>query len=134
MNFPPKGIDEEGNFDKMIERLSLELLGFSFSEKTTNSKYNEIILPLIKGLSIIIKSIYYSLKITENESLNDSFVCPKRKNIPMRYRHLCTKFWKELEYAVEKQDSFKVINIKIETLIKPVVPFKKYDNYNEFLY
>ena len=85
MNFPPKGLDEEGNFDKMIERLSLELLGFSFSEKTTNSKYNEIILPLIKGLSIIIKSIYYSLKITEKESLNDSFVCPKRKNIPIEF-------------------------------------------------
>ena len=85
LNFPPKGIEEEGNFDKMIERLSLELLGFSFSEKTTNEKYNELILPLIKGLSKIIKSIYYSLKITENESLNEStcFFFLKRKNIPI---------------------------------------------------
>ena len=87
MNFPPKGLDEEGNFDKMIERLSLELLGFSFSEKTTNEKYNELILPLINGLSKIIKSIYYSLKISENEYLNEStcFVCPKRKNIPIEF-------------------------------------------------
>ena len=90
-NFTPNGNDEENNFDKMIERISLELLGLSFSEKTINQKYNEITFPLINGLSTIIKSIYYSLKINEYENNNNdtSFcvVCPKRKNIPIEFSY-----------------------------------------------
>lgn len=57
----------------------------------------------------------------------------KRNKVPIIYRHLCAKFWKELEYIVKKQDSFKVIAIKKETLVKPVVPFKKYNDYNEYV-
>ena len=90
-NFTPNGNDEENNFDKMIERISLELLGLSFSEKTINQKYNELTFPLINGLSTIIKLIYYSLKINECENDNNdtSFcvVCPKRKNIPIEFSY-----------------------------------------------
>ena len=70
----------------MIDRLSLELLGFSFSEKNCNEKYNEMTYPLIKGLSIIIKSIYYYLRLNDSndcESESLSLICPKRKNIPI---------------------------------------------------
>ena len=90
LNFPPTGIEEEGNFDKMIDRLSLELLGFSFSEKNCNEKYNEMTYPLIKGLSIIIKSIYYYLRLNDSndcESESLSLICPKRKNIPIEYTY-----------------------------------------------
>ena len=91
LNFTPNGIDEEKNFDKMIERISLELLGLSFSEKRINQKYNELIYPLVKGLSTIIKAIYYSLKINENENNNNDTsycdVCPKRKNIPIEFSY-----------------------------------------------
>ena len=92
IDFPPTGIEEENNFDKMIDRISLELLGFSFSEKNNNDEYNKITYPLIKGLSNIIKAIYFSLKvnvslnINENDVLNNSFyyVCPQRKNVPIK--------------------------------------------------
>ncbi len=91
INFSPNGTDEENNFDKMIERISLELLGLSFSEKTINQKYNDLTYPLIKGLSTIIKSIYFSLKINESEINNNDtsycVVCPKRKNIPIEFSY-----------------------------------------------
>ena len=89
LNFPPTGIEEEGNFNKMIERLSVELLGFSFCEKNDNEKYNEVIYPLITGLSTIIKSIYHYLKINDNNECDESLsiICPKRKNIPIEYSY-----------------------------------------------
>ena len=43
----------------MIDRILLELLGFSFSEKNNNDEYSKITYPLVKGLSNIIKSIYF---------------------------------------------------------------------------
>ena len=57
----------------------------------------------------------------------------KRENIPIKYRHLCAEFWKELDYIVKKKDSFKVIVCKRENLVKPVVPFKKYYDYDEYI-
>ena len=57
----------------------------------------------------------------------------KRKNVPFKYRHLCAQFWKELEYKVKKMDTFKVIAIKRGKLVEPVVPFKIYDNYKEYV-
>ena len=89
IDFPPTGIEEENNFDKMIDRISLELLGFYFNEKNNNAKYDQLTSPLIKGLSNIIKAIYYSLKENvnvnpkESDNLSNSYgyICPQRKNI-----------------------------------------------------
>ena len=96
INFPPTGIEEEKNFDKMIDRISLELLGFYFNEKNNNAKYDQLTSPLIKGLSNIIKAIYYSLK--ENVNVNSkesdnlcnsySYICPRRKNINVDISYL----------------------------------------------
>lgn len=71
------------------------------------------------------------LAIKQMRQLRNIFL--KRENIPIKYRHLCAEFWKELDHIVKKQDSFKVIVCKRETLVNPVVPFKKYDDYTEYI-
>lgn len=88
------------------------------------SKYNN-------SIDVQESSFRNYLAIKQMRYLRNIFL--KRENIPIKYRHLCAEFWKELDYIVKKQDSFKVIVCKRENLVKPVVPFKKYYDYDEYI-
>ena len=72
--------DEKNTFNQMIYRISLELLGFSYNEIYNDNKYQTIILPLVNGLSSIIKIVYeiLSKKIYTLEELE--LISPKKKN------------------------------------------------------
>lgn len=88
------------------------------------SKYNH-------SIDVQESSFRNYLAIKQIRHLRNIFL--KRENIPIKYKHLCAEFWKELDYIVKKQDSFKVIVCKREKLVKPVVPFKKYYDYDEYI-
>ncbi len=80
----PNSEEEHNLFNSMIDRISIGLLGFSYSDANNNDEYNKSIYFLYSGLSSIIKLICESiLKNPEEESF--SIVSPVRKNCPVKY-------------------------------------------------
>ena len=81
---PPNNEDEKNLFNSMVDRISIGLLGFSYSNANNNNEYNKSIYFLYSGLSSIIKLICDSfLKNSVEESF--SILSPVRKNCPVKY-------------------------------------------------
>ena len=81
---PPNNKEEKKLFNSMIDRISIGLLGFSYSNANNINEYNNSIYYLYSGLSSIIKLICDSfLKNSVEESF--SILSPIRKNCPVKY-------------------------------------------------
>lgn len=77
--FPPKGEEENQIFIEMLDRISLELLGFSLSEVNSDPGYLNSTKPLVTGLTAIIKLICDSFNQDSNDMENEA-VTPVRKH------------------------------------------------------
>ena len=76
--------EEQKLFDSMLGRISIGLLGFSYSDANNNEEYNKTIFFLYSGLSSIIKLICDSFS-NNCEEETFSIVSPIRKNYPVKY-------------------------------------------------
>ena len=77
--FPPKGKEENQIFIEMLDRISLELLGFSLSEVNSDPGYLNSTKPLVTGLTAIIKLICDSFNQDSNDMENEA-ATPVRKH------------------------------------------------------
>ena len=68
----------------MLGRISIGLLGFSYSDANNNEEYNKSIFFLYSGLSSILKLICDSI-INNVEEDSYSIISPVRKNCPVKY-------------------------------------------------
>ena len=75
---------EQNLFDSMLGRISIGLLGFSYSDANNNEEYNKSIFFLYSGLSSILKLICDSI-INNVEEDSYSIISPVRKNCPVKY-------------------------------------------------
>ena len=97
----------------MIDRISIGLLGFSYSDANNNNEYNKSIYFLYSGLSSIIKIICDSfLKNSVEESF--SILTPIRKNCPVKY-NLTKK--EEIPYILTTESI--VVNNRRKSYILP---------------
>ena len=79
--FPPLNNEEKLIFNTMIDRICLELLGYSFSEANYNKEYNNATQPLINGLNNIFNVIFnYLLECSSNLYYDKSIILPQRNN------------------------------------------------------
>ena len=76
---PPKTEEEHVSFLDMLDRLSLELLGFNLADINNNSEYMEKTKPLVMGLSKIILIIFESLQDEEGKVEDFTVLSPLRK-------------------------------------------------------
>ena len=80
----PNNEEEKRLYDSMVDRISIGLLGFSYSDANNNEEYNKTIFFLYSGLSSIIKLICDSFS-NNCEEETFSIVSPIRKNYPVKY-------------------------------------------------
>ena len=76
---PPRSEEEHHSFLDMLDRLSLELLGFNLADINNNSEYMEKTKPLVMGLSKLITIIYESLQDEEGKVEDFTVLSPLRK-------------------------------------------------------
>ena len=80
--FPPKGEEENQIFLEMLDRISLELLGFSLTEVNSDFGFMNSTKPLVTGLTTIIKLIFDSFSMCADEAESEA-VTPIRKHSTM---------------------------------------------------
>ena len=113
VTIPPNNKEEKKLFNSMIDRISIGLLGFSYSDANNNNEYNKSIYFLYSGLSSIIKIICDSfLKNSVEESF--SILTPIRKNCPVKY-NLTKK--EEIPYILTTESI--VVNNRRKSYILP---------------
>ena len=98
--FPPKGEEENQIFLEMLDRISLELLGFSLTEVNSDFGFMNSTKPLVTGLTTIIKLIFDSFSMCADEAESEA-VTPIRKHSTM----FSTKFKFSKKEAISRKDS-----------------------------
>ena len=76
---PPRSEEEHLTFLDMLDRLSLELLGFNLADINNNCEYMEKTKPLVMGLSKLITIIFESLQDEEGKVEDFTVLSPLRK-------------------------------------------------------